>query len=338
MRDYNNPDYASLSWQIGEVALGEKMSGTARLGESEALMTRCVVSFHNHLPAVLGRRGARLHELRARQVLERAFRLGIDVLCINQWATMPHPFLYAELLLAGRIPPFEAEDHGVYLVVRRGNALLLLLRGLEVGVRLEDGTRGEFLLMGVTAQYPLHGCDLPGYRVSSELRGHLGDLLMSYVTSEAYWLLVAPHPLAPDGLGCEAIARLHRQGVLDTFEEYNAALALVAPACNRSFRAVGEALRSPGGGSLRGICGNDGVDAASIGRSTTLVELPSGVAESDDLLDRLATAIRSGQVANHCSPLSLSGLFHKVMNSRRKAGRLARILRGPGRERGALAP
>lgn len=298
-------------------------------------MTRCVMSFHNHLPVVLGRRGARLHEFRARQVLERAFLLGIDVLCINQWATMPHPFLYAELLLAGSIPPFEAEDHGVYLVVRRGDALLLLLRGLEVGVRLEDGTRGEFLLMGVTPQYPLHGCDLPGYRVSSELRGRLGDLLMSYVTSEAHWLLVAPHPTAPDGLGCEAITRLHRQGVLDTFEEYNAALALVAPACNRSFRAVGEALRSPGGGRLQGICGNDGVDAASVGQSTTSVELPSGVAESDEILSRLAMAIRSGKVTNHCSPLSLPGLFHKVVNSRRKASRLARILRSLGGQRAA---
>ncbi len=294
-------------------------------------MTRCVISFHNHLPAVLTRRGARLHELRARQVLERAFLLGIDVLCINQWATMPHPFLYAELLLAGSVPSFQAEDRGVYLVVRRGDAHLLLMRGLEVGVRLEDGTRGEFLLMGVTPQYPLQECDQPGYSVSRELRSHLGDLLMSYVASEPYWLLVAPHPNAADGLGCETTARLHREGVLDTFEEYNAALALVAPALNRSFRAVGEALASPDGGRLRGITGNDGVDAASIGRSTTSVELPDGVGKPDEVLDRLAVAIRSGQVANRCSPLSLSGLFHKVANSRRKADRLARTLRDPGR-------
>ena len=290
-------------------------------------MAELVISFHNHLPAATTWYWRR-HSVRwVRRLIAKAIRSEIDILCINQWATLPEPFfLFDNLVGEGLDDEYEVQDWGTCLTVQRSDRCLIVVKGLELGVVTEDGLRGEVVVLGVETDFPTTiGREL-GFGASDGQKQGLWRSLQEYRQTREPWLVVVPHPCYSGSFGSMTTARLLKEGVVDTFESFNSTLALVRPDSNHQATEVGRCLLGPES-HFEGITGNDGIDVATALKSQTRVHLGRVPSDPADLLTVLAQRIRSGRVANVRRRSSVASCALKALHSGRKWHRLTSLRR-----------
>jgi hypothetical protein len=252
-------------------------------------------------------------------MIRNAFHSGIDILCLNQWATAPNPFFFYEALARTKSSQaYEVEDCRGYMVVWQAERRLLLIKGLEIAVLTDECSLGEVILLGVDSDFPVEVGELPGLTASPRQKSRLWQQVCAYMDAGHYWLAIVPHPCFEGGFGSEVTKELVGSGRLDTFEQYNSMLALFDPPSNRMALDLEKRLSADGYTHFSGITGNDGIDPKAPTLSLTQLALDSEPAGIEGLLSALAVKIRRGQVITHCRQAQISHAAWKFLHSERK--------------------
>jgi hypothetical protein len=283
------------------------------------VMRLYTLSFHNHLPIPKNRWWEAAAVRMGHIMIHNALRSGIDILCLNQWATAQDPFFFYNYLAQAKPRlAYDVKDCHGYMVITTGEHRLLLIKGLEIAVLTAEDSHGEVILLGVDSDFPIAVGELPDLVASPRQKKELWRQMSAYMEAGCGWLSIIPHPCFEGGFGAGLTLELVGSGRVDTFERYNSMLALFDPEVNRKALELEEQLSTSWCGHFCGITGNDGIDPEAPTLSLTQVMLDGEVVRPEELLSALALKIRHGQVVNYCRPAKKRHAVLKFLHSRRR--------------------